>query len=116
MVRRQNQRRGELQIMQVNVARSSSAHDIVLTYAQEYQIDVVLIQEPWTFSDLSLQRSKSHHGYETFFPDSTWLSRPRAITYIRRDSHLKPFQVASNLSRDIVQVVISRGDNKMIPI
>lgn len=102
--------------MQVNVGRSSSAHNIALAYAQENQIDVVLIQEPWIYSDLSIRRTKSHHDFETFSPVSTWLSRPRVITHIRRDLHLKQYQVTSDFSRDIVQIVISRGDNKKIPI
>ncbi|POS83913.1 hypothetical protein EPUL_002613 [Erysiphe pulchra] len=101
MVRRQIQRRGELRIMPVNVARSSSAQDIALTHAQENQIDI---------------RSKSHHGFETFFPVSTWLSRPRAITHIRRHSHLKQYHMASNFFIDFVQSVISHGDNKKITI
>lgn len=54
--------------MQVNVGRSSAAHDIALTYAQENQIDVVMIQEPWIYSDLSIRKTKSQNEFETFSP------------------------------------------------
>lgn len=47
MVRNHNQRKvGPFQIMQVNVARSFSAHDIALLIADENRVDILLIQEP----------------------------------------------------------------------
>ena len=72
MVRRHNQRRVEpFQIMQVNVGRSSSTHDIALHLANENRMDVLLIQEPWTYRDLSKQRTKTHKLYVAFSPLAT---------------------------------------------
>lgn len=116
MVRRHNQQREDpLLIMQVNVRKCSSAHDIALSYALINNIDVLLIQEPWIHPDISTRKTKSHQDFEAFSPISTWLSRPRVFTYIRKKSGLRPFQVASDLSRDIVQTVITCG-NKIFPI
>ncbi|KAI0992520.1 hypothetical protein K3495_g15665 [Podosphaera aphanis] len=117
MVRRQNQRRAApLRIMQVNVGRSSSAHDIALSIANENQLDIILIQEPWIFHDLSKQISKAHKAFESFSPLSTWHSRPRAFTYVRKGAKLRPFQVAADSSRDIVQILVTLGNNAKLPI
>ena len=117
MVRRHNQRREvPLLIMQVNVRKCSSAHDIALFYAHKNNIDILLIQEPWIHTDLSTRKTKLHRDFEAFSPISTWNSRPRVFTYTRKKSGLRPFQVASDLSKDIVQTVITCGNNRKFPI
>ncbi|POS86839.1 hypothetical protein EPUL_001010 [Erysiphe pulchra] len=102
--------------MQVNVGKCSSAHDIALFYAHKNNIDVLLIQKPWIYTDLANRKTKLHRDFEAFSPISTWNSRPRFFTYIRKKSGLRPFQVASDLSKDIVQIVITCGNHKKFSI
>lgn len=102
--------------MQANFGRSSSAHDIALTHAFENNIDILLIQEPWIFSDLSKRRSKSHNAYEAFCPLSEWTTRPRVFTYVRNSAKLKAFQSVADLSRDLLQITISPWGTRRIGI
>ena len=102
--------------MQVNVGRSSSAHDVALYLADENCIDILLIQEPWTYRDLSKQKNKTHKSYETFSPLSTWRTRPRVFTYVRKDARLKPFQTCADYSRDMIQISITSRNNLKAPI
>lgn len=117
MVRRHKQRLHlPLRIMQANVGRSPSAHDLALVHACNNQIDILLIQEPWIFTDLALRKSKTHPSFEAFSPLSTWNSRPRVFTYVRRGKELRPFQPTTDLSRDLLQISVSLHHNKLVSI
>ena len=70
-----------LNFMSINVGRGSITHDIALAQAYELQLDVVLIQEPWWSG-----RSKSHPYFDCHIPFVVNNTRPRAITYSRKDS------------------------------
>jgi hypothetical protein len=75
-----------MRIIQANVGRGSAAHDLLLSH----KADIVLVQEPWT--DMERQLTKTHPRYRLFGPVTRWNSRPRALTYVRRDlpAHLLP--------------------------
>lgn len=79
-------------------------------------MDILLVQEPWNVHDISRQRTKTHKAFETFSPLSTWHSRPRVMTYVRKDARLKPFQLSSDLSRDLAQIALTLRNNTILPI
>jgi hypothetical protein len=39
-------RKDNVKVMQVNVARTSAVHDIALRYGQDIKADVIILQEP----------------------------------------------------------------------
>ncbi|KZZ98177.1 Endonuclease/exonuclease/phosphatase [Ascosphaera apis ARSEF 7405] len=44
---------------------------------------MILVQEPWIFSDLTLKRTRAHPGYRVFLPAGPWNRRPRVCTYVK---------------------------------
>src|SRR5699024_8912162 len=48
----------------------------------ESDIDLVLIQEPWIYVDLTLRRTRRHAKYMPVLPSGNWTERPRVCTYI----------------------------------
>ena len=73
-----------LSILQVNVGRSATPHKLALSIANDYFIDFILIQEPYTFTDLACQITKLHPMYKTFTPVNDWTDRPRVMLYIQK--------------------------------
>ena len=68
----------KLRFMSINVGRGDPTYEIPLSRAHERGIDVVLVPEPWWYS-----QTKSHPGYYRPIPHS-WINvRPRAVTYTR---------------------------------
>ncbi|POS81998.1 hypothetical protein EPUL_005489, partial [Erysiphe pulchra] len=86
--------------MQVNVRRSPSAHDLALVTAQENKVDILLVQEPWVFTDLSLRRSKTHPNFDAFSPLTFWHARPRVLPMCARtqNSSLSSQRIVSVLN------------------
>lgn len=72
----------EFRIATCNVGRRMASHDALLSICAEVHIDILLVQEPWIFSDLSLRRSRAHPCYRSFLPPGPWSRRPRVCTYI----------------------------------
>lgn len=72
-------------ILSVNLGRSSTAHEIALNIAFDLKVDVLLIQEPYIFRDISRRISKKHPAFECFSPTDHWSVRPRVLTYTRKD-------------------------------
>lgn len=83
--------------MQANVGRGRISHNLALQLAHENNADVVLIQEPWTYRDLTSKQSVIHHSYDTFAPLSTWDTRPRVLTYIRKITRIPPISKFNKL-------------------
>ncbi|POS82874.1 hypothetical protein EPUL_005699, partial [Erysiphe pulchra] len=105
-----------LRIMEVNVGQSFLPHNIALALANENNIDILLLQEPWIVSDLSAQRSISHRTFQSFSPLTTWHSRPRVLTYVRKSAFIKAFQVQADLFRDVIKIFITLNDTKDLSI
>ena len=78
-----------LTILQANVGKAATSHEIALSLAADSLTDVILIQEPYVFTDLSRRITKSHPLYESFTPVDDWAARPRAISYIRKGAGLQ---------------------------
>ncbi|KAJ3455314.1 hypothetical protein MRS44_013914 [Fusarium solani] len=92
-----------LRIFQANVGKIPPAHDCALALADSERYDVVLLQEPWTAFTSSQCITKTHPAYDTFAPVDTWNSndtRPRVMTYVRRDPRLLADQIRPFQTRD----------------
>ncbi|KAF4334268.1 hypothetical protein FBEOM_11900, partial [Fusarium beomiforme] len=99
-----------LRIFQANVGKIPPAHDCALALADSERYDIVLLQEPWTSHTESRFLTKTHPAYDTFTPVDMWSSndtRPRVMTYDRRDSRLVADQIWPFQTRDILWLTIS---------
>lgn len=68
--------------MQANVGRGADAHRLALQLAYKNNIDVLVIQEPWTLRDLSAKRSVTCPSFMIFSSLSNWCTRPKVLTYV----------------------------------
>ena len=109
-----NQQTGPLSILQLNVGRAAAAHEITLFQAYSNNIDIILIQEPYIYKDLTRKITKKHPSYECFSPTDCWATsgRPRVLTYIRREkgiqsSQLRPDTIDQEALSDLLFLQIS---------
>ena len=106
---RKNDRK-PLRIFQANVGKIPPAHDCALALADSERYDIVLLQEPWTAHTDSRSLTKTHPAYDTFTPVEMWDSndtRPRVMTYVRRDPRLLADQIRPFQTRDILWLAIN---------
>ncbi|TVY73798.1 putative RNA-directed DNA polymerase from transposon BS [Fusarium oxysporum f. sp. cubense] len=85
-----------LKVFQANVGKIPPAHDCALALADSERYDIVLLQEPWTAHTKARCLTKTHPAYDTFTPVDMWNSndtRPRVMTYVRRDPRLLADQI-----------------------
>ena len=81
-------------LLQINVGRGSIPHEIALSHAFSEEIDVLLVQEPYIYKNLSRRITKHHPVYDCFTPLDDWTSsRPRVLIYIRRQARLQTSQI-----------------------
>ena len=73
-----------LSILSINVGKSSSSHELALSTAFDFSIDVLLVQEPRIFSELDRRITKKHPSFECFSPVDTFEHTPRVMTYVRK--------------------------------
>ena len=107
---RQTQSRS-LQICWTNVGRSSPCHITILQTAWEAEIDVICIQEPFTFPSTM---TSTHPGYTHFAPVTSWdnprereSERPRVMTYVRKGSSLRANIIHPRINRDLLWVEVN---------
>ncbi|KAG7402595.1 putative RNA-directed DNA polymerase from transposon X-element [Fusarium oxysporum f. sp. rapae] len=99
-----------LRIFQANVGKIPPAHDCALALADSERYDIVLLQEPWTAHIDTRSLTKTHPAYDTFTPVETWDgndTRPRVMTYVRRDPRLLADQIRPFQTRDILWLTIN---------
>ncbi|KJZ69641.1 hypothetical protein HIM_10980 [Hirsutella minnesotensis 3608] len=99
-----------LKVFQANVGKIPPAHDCALALADSETYDVVLLQEPWTEAKNSRCLTKTHPAYDTYSPVDSWDSngtRPRVMTYIRKDSRILADQKRPALTRDILWLTVN---------
>ncbi|KAF6527552.1 hypothetical protein HZS61_007854 [Fusarium oxysporum f. sp. conglutinans] len=99
-----------LRIFQANVGKIPPAHDCALALADSERYDIVLLQEPWTAHTDTRSLTKTHPAYDTFTPVETWDgndTRPRVMTYVRRDPRLLADQIGPFQTRDILWLTIN---------
>lgn len=73
-----------LKLLQINVSRGGSPHDLALALAQEEHIDLLLVQEPYIFYERDRRITKRHPSFECFTLTDNWTSRPQVLTYLRK--------------------------------
>lgn len=61
-----------LSVLQINVRRSPETHEIALALANDKNIDAILIQEPYIYSDRKRRITRRHPSYEAFTPVDDW--------------------------------------------
>jgi endonuclease/exonuclease/phosphatase family metal-dependent hydrolase len=112
-----------LSILQINVGRGVSAHEIALFQAYSNNIDIILIQEPYIFENLARKITKKHPSYECFSPTDSWVTsgRPRVLTYIRKKkgiqaSQLQPDLIDQKILSDflLLQIFARSGQSTLI--
>src|SRR5271165_602421 len=82
-----------LTILQANVGRGATSHEIALSLASSSFVDIVLIQEPYIFSDCTRKISKAYPMYKSFTPLDNWTTRPRVMLYVRKGARLHADQL-----------------------
>lgn len=103
-------------ILSLNVGRGASAHEIALNQAHQLLFDIILIQEPYIFLNLSRRIAKHHPSYGTFSPTDDWtINRPRVISYVRKGFGLRAEQVHS-ISNDIIILKLQSAKGKVLKI
>jgi hypothetical protein len=83
-----------LTLLQVNVGKNDTSHEIALDHAHTEKVDILLIQEPYIYKELPRRITKWHPSYECFTPTDDWTSgKPRVLTYVRKKAGLQTSQV-----------------------
>jgi hypothetical protein len=91
-----------LTVLQINVGRGATPHEIALSLANDSLIDIILIQEPYIFTDRKRKITKFHPMYESFTPLDDWETRPRVMSYVRKGVGLNTAQLRPCTSRDLI--------------
>ncbi|KAJ0130668.1 hypothetical protein HZ326_26235 [Fusarium oxysporum f. sp. albedinis] len=97
-------------IFQANVGKIPPAHDCALALADVERYDVVLLQELWTAHTKTRSMTKTHPAYDAFTPVEVWNSndtRPRVMTYVRRDPRLLADQIRPFQTHDVLWLTIN---------
>src|ERR1700722_13186079 len=87
---RQPSKNRDLQVCWANTGKGMPSHTTILHMAATKKMDVVCIQEPWTYPG---SKTQSHPGYDCYAPVDSWdnedpdqreAGRPRVMTYVRK--------------------------------
>lgn len=105
-------------IISINVGRSSSAHEIALQLSFEKNIDILMVQEPYIYKDLSRRITRKHPSFECFTSIDDWNIRPRVMTYSRKDNGLTVSQIRPTMegecSSDILYISLKSFNSPSI--
>jgi hypothetical protein len=98
-----------LKVLQINIGRTAAAREIALALAYSSSIDIILVQEPYIFKDLSRQITKRHPSYECSSLTGSWAinGRPLVLTYVRKKmviwtSQLRPHVTNPEVLSDLL--------------
>ena len=106
--RKRQPRNRDLQVCWANVGKGSTSHITILHVAFTEMMDVVCVQEPFTFPGT---RTQNHPGFDCYAPVDAWndedpdrreAERPRVMTYVRKGVGLKVQQRRPIHSRDLL--------------
>ncbi|CCU81843.1 endonuclease/reverse transcriptase [Blumeria hordei DH14] len=102
-LQRRKQNNCSLKIVSANVSRRAQVHELALNKASLASADIVLIQEPYIYSDRARRITKHHPSFETFSPIDDWTSsRPRVMSYVRKNACLCSEQGYTAFSSDML--------------
>ncbi|KAJ3455638.1 hypothetical protein MRS44_017120 [Fusarium solani] len=102
--------RKPLKIFQANVGKIAPAHDYAMALADTERYDIILLQELWTTFIDTRFLTKTHPAYDTFTAVETWDgndTRPRVMTYVRRNPRLLADQFWPFHTRDTLWLTIN---------
>ena len=110
-----------IKLLSVNVGRSSTAHTISLETAFRTNIDMLLLQEPYTSRDPTRRITCTHPSFECFTPVDDWSLRPRVLIYTKKNSGLTIIQTRPEISPDqrsgdIIFLKVKTANNHWITI
>jgi ribonuclease HI len=111
--RDKNHRDGTLRVFQANVNRAAACHDVALNLAAQHGYDVVLLQEPSTFTTRDgSPRTVTHPTFDAYTPVTYWEDneqRPRVLTYVRRSEKLYAEQLhpPEGTTRDYLWILVN---------
>jgi hypothetical protein len=106
-------RNRDLQVYWANTGKSAPCHITALHLAFSKKMDVVCIQEPFTFPG---SKTQNHPGYDCYAPVDSWDStnaerreeeRPRVMTYVRKGAGLKTQQRRTTASCDMLWIDVN---------
>lgn len=97
---------GYLKVFQANVARGQTNHDLALAQASAENFNIILVQEPWILSHRDRKVTKQHPDYDIFSPTEDWDTRPRVMTYVRKNENLDAYQLRPGDTPDICWIKI----------
>ena len=122
MSRRQHRARRPLRLLQINVRKSHTPHELALATAYAERVDILLIQEPYIHSELQRRITKRHPAFECFSPTDSWTVPPRTLTYVRKGvglqvEQLRPIEEELEGVSDLVFLsILSPSYSKLIII
>ena len=98
-------------VLQVNLNRNSTATESALQVAVELKVDLIVVQEPWTTTnvDHSFIRSILHPSFTQLLPTDVTL-RPRTLVYVARS--FRPTVAISDCPSDPDLLVINIIEGK----
>jgi ribonuclease HI/endonuclease/exonuclease/phosphatase (EEP) superfamily protein YafD len=96
-----------LTLLQINVGKGATPHEIALSLANDSFVDIILIQEPYIFADRKRKITKAHPLYKVFTPLDNWEERPRVMSYVRKGIGLSVRQLRPCISKDLLFLQIS---------
>lgn len=74
-----------------------------MSFANRREIDIVLIQEPYTFHDRQRRITKCISSYEILSPNDDWSSKPRVLSYLRKGAGLQECQLRLVLQANVAE-------------
>ena len=99
-----------LYLLQINIGKGRPFYDVALQLAYKDDYDILLVQEPQIYSDITRRLSKKYPAYTCFFLTEDWNNRPYVLTYIRKTPFLRAYTLleSQGTSRDLllVQLII----------
>ncbi|POS88315.1 hypothetical protein EPUL_000617, partial [Erysiphe pulchra] len=102
-----------------NMGRGHVSHNLELHLAHENNIDILLVQEPWIFDDLTAKKSLSHPSFQSFSPLSTWDTRLEFLPILEKrilhPSWDSSSAHASPLATDLLQWVSQKNLSLLNP-
>lgn len=78
--------------------------------ADDGNIDVLLIQEPYIFHDISRQITRRNPAYDCYTLTDDWAYKPRVLTFVPKGAGIKPEQIRpinNTAARDLLFITLT---------
>lgn len=106
-----------ISILSLNVGKGAINREIALNVAHLLSIDVILIQDPYISNDRPRRITKKNPNYDVFSPTDDWtVTRPRIITYVKKNIRIRSEQGRNNISGDLLRSRLVLHDGQSLNI